>query len=158
MTGRTIAAQAAREWPSRGSTMRNDFIEVLEKEGLLPSERLEWLRLMRRPPAEPIGSIAFSHGMLTGDDVDQILDRQKQSRQPFGQIAVEMGILDDRQITRLLEIQRLRSLMATAEAMILTGMCPTADVMSRLGRFLAGRYAEAAIDEQSALRTGTAAS
>lgn len=138
--------------------MHDDFLHYLKAEGVLPADQTQWAQHPRRQPAEPIGSIAFSHGLLTGEDVDRILDRQRHSRRPFGEIAVEMGILDHRQIDRLLEIQKLRSTIAMAEAIILTGVCPPEEVISRLGRFLFGRYGRTIDGRQPTLPTEVATS
>lgn len=129
--------------------MRHEFMHYLEKEGVVPSDRPVPTDRGMRKPTEPIGSIAFCHGMLTGADVDQILERQKESRRPFGEIAVEMGILDDWQLDRLLEVQRLRLAFETAEQLILSGACPMADVVNRLGQFLVDTYGRAPAEPRS---------
>lgn len=120
--------------------MRKEFIDFLIHTGTLSDNRSDWMKKVWRPPAEPIGSIAFSHGVLSGDDVDRILEEQRDSDLPFGQIAVNLGVLNDLQLEMLLEIQRMRAAIETAEAIGLAGLCPLAEVMGKLGQFLIYRH------------------
>lgn len=45
-----------------------------------------------------IGEILCEMGLLTAEDVDRILDDQKQCRQKFGQIAIRMGLATAEQV------------------------------------------------------------
>ena len=120
--------------------MRNEFIDFLVDAGALPEDRSDWVKKVWRPPTEPIGSIGFSHGVLSGDAVDRILEQQRYSDKPFGQIALDLGVLNVSQLETLLEIQKMRSASETAEAIVLAELCPLAEVMGKLGQFLTGRY------------------
>ena len=116
--------------------MRSSFLEFLIDEGLIPQDRQNQVRdLLRRAP-EPIGAIAFSYGMITGGDVDSILDEQRLSKKPFGEIAVSMGLLTERQVEVLLRVQKMRAATEVAEALMLAGLCPIEQVMAQLGRYL----------------------
>jgi hypothetical protein len=120
--------------------MRNDFVDFMIEQGTLTEEHCEWIKKAWRPPAEPIGSIAFSHGLLSGEDVDRILEHQRESHQPFGRIATELGLLDAKQIEMLLEIQQMRSAIETAEAVALADICPLPNTFEKLGQFLTARF------------------
>jgi hypothetical protein len=116
--------------------MRRAFLDYLvDQEILSPDKRHITLERLHTPP-EPIGSIAFSHGLLSCEDIDCILDEQRHSRQQFGQIAVQHGLLTTGQIDTLLQIQQTRAASEVAEALALSGLCPPTIALEYLGRFL----------------------
>jgi hypothetical protein len=115
--------------------MRKAFLEFLAKQGVVPSERLEELRNLLRSAPEPIGSIAFGHGMIGGGDIDVILDEQRKDYRPFGEIAMSMGMLTRNQVDALLRVQQMRGAVETAEALALSGICLIDDITTQLGRF-----------------------
>ncbi len=117
--------------------MRQAFLDALSAEGTLPGERIAEIRDLLRAGPEPIGAIAYSYGMITGADIDIILDEQRVSRRRFGEIAVSLGILEEEQVVVLLRIQQLRAASEIAEALSLSGVCSFDDAVSHLGRFLA---------------------
>jgi len=118
--------------------MRRSFLEHLSAEGVLPDGRVDEIRELLRTTPEPIGAIAFSYGMLTGADIDIVLDEQRGSRRRFGEIAVSHGILTEAQVVTLLRIQKLRAAAEVAEALSLSGVCEFEDAVFQLGRFLTG--------------------
>lgn len=116
--------------------MRKVFLEFLTSEGIISSEELTQIQGLLRGAPEPIGSIAFSYGMITGNDIDAVLDEQRTTYRPFGEIAVSKGLLTHEQVQTLLGIQRIRAAAESAEALALSGTCPMEQVMPQLGRFL----------------------
>ncbi len=120
--------------------MRKGFLNFLVSEGCIPPERASGFQETLRAAPEPIGAIAFSYGMITGGDIDDILDEQRRTHQPFGEIAVDKGLLSRQQVETLLQVQRVRTVIQTAEALALAGICPLAEVMMQLGRFLASEH------------------
>jgi hypothetical protein len=117
--------------------MRRAFLEFLATEGYVPSDRIEDLWCLLRGAPEPIGSIAFSHGMISGGDIDVILDQQRHRYRPFGEIAMEMGMLRREQVEALLLVQQMRAAVETAEALALAGVCSIEDMKLAVGKFLA---------------------
>jgi hypothetical protein len=117
--------------------MRKAFLEFLAAEGLVPPGRLKHIQNLLRGSPEQIGSIAFSYGMIRGDDIDVILDEQRTNYRPFGEIAISKGLLTYEQVATLLGVQQLRAATETAEALVLSGVCPIEQVTSQLSRFLA---------------------
>jgi hypothetical protein len=115
--------------------MRKAFLEFLATEKTIPEETLEDLRGLLRSAPEPIGTIAFSYGMITGGDIDLVLDEQRRHHRPFGEIAMSMGMLTKEQVKALLEVQRMRGAAHTAEALILANLCPVEEVTRKLGEF-----------------------
>lgn len=115
--------------------MRRVFLDFLVAEGLLPADRLEDVWSFLRNSTEPVGSIAFSHGLLCGSDIDLILEEQRRRYRPFGEIAVEMGILRIEQVEALLLVQQIRAAVEAAESLALSGVCAVEDMKDALGRF-----------------------
>jgi len=116
--------------------MRRAFLDFLVAEGVIAPDRVDQIRTLLRGAPEPIGSIAFSYGMLSGGDIDEILDEQRDDHRPFGEIAIGRGLFTREQIRTLLGVQTLRAATETAEALALSGMCPIDEIMAKLGRFL----------------------
>jgi hypothetical protein len=116
--------------------MRTAFLNFLAAEGVIGSERLDQMEGLLHAAPEPIGSIAFSYGMITGRDIDAILDDQRGRHRPFGEIAVSKGLLAPEQIETLLLIQQTRAATSVAEALALASVCPLGQVSRQLGRFL----------------------
>ncbi len=118
--------------------MDNPFLDFLVCQGAVPAERAAGLGRHLRTAREPIGTIAFSYGMLAGGDIDEILDEQRNRHRPFGEIAIEKGLLTSEQVRKLLCLQELRAATETAEALALSDVCPMEDAIEYLGRFLTG--------------------
>lgn len=116
--------------------MRKAYLEYLVEQGILSPDKLNIALERLHTPPEPIGSIAFSHGLLSCQDIDCILDEQRHSRLQFGQIAVQRGLLTSAQIETLLQIQQTRAASEVAEALALSGLCPPVLALEYLGRFL----------------------
>jgi len=123
--------------------MRKAFLEFLVGRGSLAPQQVEQVRSILRGAPEPIGSIAFSYGMISGGDIDDILDEQQFSREPFGEIAIRKGLLTREQLETLLGVQQMRAATETAEALALSGLLPMDEVTRLLGRFLSECYGSA---------------
>jgi hypothetical protein len=124
--------------------MRKAFLEFLVAEGIIPGARPEEVGSLLRGAREPIGSIAFSYGMIAGGDIDAILDEQRRDYRPFGEIAMELGMLTRQQVETLLRVQELRGATEAAEALSLSGLCSIEQVTAQLGRFF-GKLATAPV-------------
>jgi hypothetical protein len=116
--------------------MRATFLEFLIAEGTIPHSGLDQTRTSLPGAPEPIGSIAFSYGMVTGAEIDAILDEQRRVHRRFGEIAVDMGILTQDQVDTLVSVQQFRAVTEVAEALALSGFCGVDEMMARLGAFL----------------------
>jgi hypothetical protein len=116
--------------------MRKEFLEHLAASGVVPAGSLSDLHYVLRGAREPIGAIAFRYGMITGSDIDLVLEEQRHSYRRFGEIAMSMGLLTRAQVETLVRIQHLRLVTETAEALVLAGICPLHRVTIELGRFL----------------------
>ena len=124
--------------------MRKEFLEHLAATGVVPPESLDDLRDVLRGAREPIGAIAFKYGMITGSDIDLVLEEQRHSYRRFGEIAMSLGMLTRAQVEALVQIQQLRLAIETAEALALSSVCSLDRVMAELGTFLARQEVPAA--------------
>ena len=115
--------------------MRKAFVEFLISEGVLPAADAENLRNLLRGAPEPIGSIAFSYGMITGAEIDAVLDEQRDNHLPFGEIAMKGGMLTRGQVDALLRVQQIRAAAEIAEAIALSGLRPINEIVTHLARF-----------------------
>jgi hypothetical protein len=116
--------------------MRKAFFEFLMAEGVIAPAESERVQNVLRAAPEPIGSIAFSYGMITGADIDTILDEQQKNYRPFGEIAIAKCLLTRTQVDTLLGVQRIRAATEIAEALVLAGICTLEHIMPLLGQFL----------------------
>jgi hypothetical protein len=116
--------------------MRKAFFEFLVAEGVLAPTELDRVQKMLRAAPEPIGSIAFGYGMITGADIDTILDEQRTDYRQFGEIAIAKRLLTREQVEILLGIQLIRAATEIGEALVLAGICSMERIMPLLGQFL----------------------
>jgi len=117
--------------------MHQSFVDYLADRNLIPDNVGQQIRNTRCYIREPIGMIAAGHGLLRPDQIDLVLDRQRDSQQRFGDIAVELGCLKREQVDLLVAIQDFRAVAAAAESLALTGVLSWDDAVHYLGVFLA---------------------
>lgn len=115
--------------------MREAFLQYLIDRGVAP-ETLSKLRATMRLAPEPIGSIAFSFGLLAPGDVERVLDAQRRDYAPFGELAVRMGLLTREQVAKLLTVQQARTAAGLAEGLALSGASELAEAMEHFATFL----------------------
>ncbi len=140
---RTMVVAFRGPVPTREALMARGFTEFLTAEGLLTPEQLaQQIRRSLEKAREPIGSIAFSYGLLSSDDIDLILEEQKREHRQFGEIAAALGMLTRAQVEALVAIQTARNALGSAEAIILSGIGAHGTMLAALGRFLAGSVEE----------------
>ena len=128
--------------------MRKAFLEFLAAEGIITDDVADNLQSLLRGVPEPIGSIAFSYGMITTNDIDVILDEQRKDYRPFGEIAMDMGMLRREQVETLLRIQQVRGATDTAEALALSGVCSVEETLKHLSRFLTSDTMQPVVSEK----------
>lgn len=97
------------------------------------SQPCEWSNLGNR-----IGAIALRLGVLTVDQIDQILEMQEDGRawRRFGEIAVNQGFLTAEQLDRLCQIQWLHRHLEMGEAFVAGGHLDVHCLIKALGEFL----------------------
>lgn len=115
--------------------MRHPFVEFVIERDLVPAGAITRLVQSNRYVREPIGMIALSHGLLTPDQIDAILDRQRGSNKRFGELGVELGFLTPQQVETLVKIQEFRVASGISEALALSGTLSCEDAARCLGAF-----------------------
>ena len=116
--------------------MSHPFVEFLIEGDLAPQEVGGQLAGQSKFIREPIGMIAVSHGLIQSEQIDVILDRQRECKQRFGEIAVELGFLAHGQVNTLVKIQEFRAAGNIAECLALAGVLSFEDAAQCLGAFL----------------------
>lgn len=104
--------------------MEMPFLSYLRSTGRLSHSDVERISRWAMSNREPIGMIAVAHGLITGEQIDEVLDRQRQSGEKFGQVGIELGLLTEKQVQTLLEIQRQRMVTVVLEALSLSESLP----------------------------------
>jgi len=117
--------------------MRREFADYLLAEGLIDESALQRLADEGWNIRDPIGLLAYAHGVLPEDSIEEILTRQKDLDLRFGETAVRMGLLSPQQVDTLLMIQHYRAAMELGEALALWGQITYEDVLRAFHRFWA---------------------
>jgi hypothetical protein len=116
--------------------VKNKFTEYLISRREITEAAGEGLGTWSLRNREPIGIIAVEHGLISGHQVDEILDRQRGSKARFGELAVEMGLLKDAEVSWLIEVQNFRAVSSVAEALALSGLMPFNNAARLLADFV----------------------
>ena len=116
--------------------MQNPFVQFLIERDLVSAGVARQLTEKNRFVREPIGMIAAGHGLLHPNQIDVILDQQRQCKKRFGELAVELGYLTDDQVKTLLKIQEFRTAADVGEALALANVFSCEDLARYLGAFL----------------------
>jgi len=119
--------------------MEMPFLNFLQSTGRLSADEVERISRWAASNREPIGMIAVAHGLITGEQIDEVLDHQRRSGSKFGQIGVELGLLTEKQVQTLLEIQHHRTVMAVLEAMALSESLPLIEGLRAQSEFITTR-------------------
>lgn len=116
--------------------MPNAFVKFLTDTGRITQDQSEHLEDWLRHDPQPIGMIAMSHGLLTGNGIDDILQRQSETRELFGDVAIKMAHLTREQVNRLLEVQHFRRHAAVVEGLALSGQLGIEEAADCFAEFL----------------------
>lgn len=116
--------------------MNNPFVEYLISRDLVSAGVARQLVEHSRTPRDPVGMIAVAHGLLLPDQIDLILDEQRQSGERFGEAAVRLGFVTEDQVGLLLKVQELRAAAEIGEALVLAGVLEFEEMAQDLGGFL----------------------
>jgi hypothetical protein len=115
--------------------MRREFADYLLAEGLIDESALQQLADDGWNIRDPIGLLAYSHGLLPADSIEEILTKQQDLDLRFGETAVRLGLLTHQQVEVLLMIQNYRAAMELGEALALIGRIESEEVMRALHKF-----------------------
>ena len=83
--------------------------------------------------ANTLCALALRHGLLTWEQVEQILDIQEKR---VGEIAVDFGYLTTEQVDKLLEIQKLNLELLFGQQLVLSDMLDLHTMLEMMSEFL----------------------
>lgn len=118
------------------------FGEYLYESGCITRTQLAKALYAQRDVNLPLGALAMEQGALSPEDVQRVVDEQRErtsrggaaAHTRFGTLAVEMGLLDEARLPSLLASQAERHLYL-GEALVSLGYMTYAEVSRRLETF-----------------------
>jgi hypothetical protein len=117
--------------------MKREFADYLIEKGLITEQSIQRLADEGWNIRDPIGLLAYAHGLLPVESIDEVLTTQRDLDLRFGETAVRMGLLTSHQVEVLLLIQQYRSAMELGEALALISEVDFADVVHAFHEFWA---------------------
>lgn len=117
--------------------MRREFADYMIDKGFIDHDALQQLADEGWNVRDPIGLLAYAHGLLPVESIDEVLTTQRDLDLRFGETAVRMGLLTNRQVEVLLMIQQYRAAMELGEALALSGSLEIEQVVQALHDFWA---------------------
>jgi hypothetical protein len=116
--------------------MHHPFVQYLIDRDYVPGRIARKLAEKKRYIREPVGMIAVAHGLLHPNQIDEVLDDQRESKRLFGEIAVDRGFLTQQEVDTLIKIQEFRVAADIAESLALAGVMTCEDAVQYLGSYL----------------------
>ena len=101
--------------------MKSRFADYLIASGRIARRRLHEIAPREWVDHEPIGRLALIHGLLTAEDIEEILREQEADDCLFGEIAVRKGLLTPEQLDVLIRGQAMRACVELMEDMARAG-------------------------------------
>lgn len=86
------------------------FGQYLFNQGILTAEQLTEVLTHERAVRLKLGVLAVNAGIMTASQVEQVHDLQRTKDKRFGELAIEQGYLTLKQMEELLEVQQRRQL------------------------------------------------
>jgi len=84
-----------------------------------------------------IGALALRLGVLTLDQIEQVIDLQVSDGQLFGELAKHLGFCSEDDVDRLLALQRLHRCLDQAALLVIDGSLDVPDLLRHLADFAA---------------------
>lgn len=112
------------------------FVEFLASETEISPSVADQISTWAVRQQKPLGMIAVDHGLIIGPQIDDVLDRQRQTKKMFGEIAIEMGFLTQAKLDELLNIQGFRVHSSIVEALGLAGVVPFSTGVGLLSNYI----------------------
>ena len=91
-----------------------------------------------------IGSLALRLGVLSMDQIEQIIDQQADTAELFGEIGIGLGFLDKARVERLLELQRLHRCLDLGGLLVMEGNLELSALLELLAAFFKNQCDQAA--------------
>lgn len=132
--------------------MKTEFAEHLITTERMTRERLEAIPRNEWMYREPIGRLAMMHGLLSGDDVEEILRHQHTDDRLFGEIAVQLGMINRHQLDVLVRGQSIRACLELVEDLALAGILEFKTGLEATIEFVSGYDFAAMVERHAAGR------
>lgn len=119
--------------------MSEGFLEYLLAEGAISKDEVRALGMFQDAPSDLIGGIAFAHGLLNANQVEQIVHKQQEKSDSFANLARDLDLLSQDQVKTLETFHEFRTDLHTLEMLILKNITdfPTAALL--FGRYFQER-------------------
>ncbi len=114
--------------------MLREFVQFLCSHKQVPARRVAEYGRWQPGSRERFGSIALRHGMLTVDNVDEIL-QDKRRLERFGETASRLGLLAAEDVERVLMIQSFQDLTDFVEWVLVRGMLTNDELVKTMAEF-----------------------
>lgn len=82
-----------------------------------------------------IGAIALRMNLLKLDQIDRILEMQKEKGELFGQLAVRIGYLSQDQVGRLVQLQQVYQQLEIGGQFVVSGKLPMDRLLTAMVQF-----------------------
>jgi len=82
-----------------------------------------------------IGALALRMGVLSFDQIDEIIEAQSSDKKRFGELAVHLGFVTEKQVESLVDLQSLHSAMALGELLLMAGIVDVPTLLRILADF-----------------------
>jgi len=115
------------------------FLNYLLEGGWLTPEQAASPRTTVSPTISWMGQLMVDHGLITLENVNQILNRQDVQGGFFGENAMSIGLITRAQLDTLLAAQELRRNIETIEELALAGVLPFEHGLAALVDFYSKR-------------------
>lgn len=111
-----------------------DFAMFLAKRTQLEIDKLPKVGLWAGT-GNTIGAIALRMSLLDLDQIDRILELQKQEGELFGQLAVRLNFLKQEQVARLVQLQQLHQQLEIGGQLVVHGQLSLVELLDALLEF-----------------------
>ncbi len=116
--------------------MKKTFLEYLLTTNRLKETKVNSVAAADTDAWEPLGRLALLHRIISPDDIDKILNRQKVGNEYFGQVAVQLNLMSEAQICVLLTGQAIRACVELMETLVLSEVLDLSAGLRALNEFL----------------------
>jgi len=89
-----------------------------------------------------IGALALRMGVLSFDEIDQIIEAQSNDKKRFGELAIQLGFVSEQQVESLIDLQSLHSAMALGELLLMAGVVDVPTLLRILADFWCEQFGE----------------
>lgn len=130
--------------------MKRAFAEFLVETGRLPRTALAKIARGEWASGDPLGRLALQHNLLSGADIDRILQQQNLEGGYFGEIAQRLELLTRSQLDVLLVGQGVRGCVELVEHLALLKLMDISTGLTAIAEFAAQGSFQAHLEPETA--------